>query len=89
MKDRWFAECAPCVWQMSYDTQDAAIEAAEEHVYTEHRKVPAHVRAWNRMGMVQFRTPGTQGTEMKPAAPVADEPAQDMPAQNPDPQEGS
>jgi hypothetical protein len=39
MFDAWVAECPPCKWRELHKTQDGAIGAAEEHVFTRHRKV--------------------------------------------------
>ena len=56
MADFWFAECNPCKWEEKHTDEDAAIRAAEDHVFALHRSVPNLVRAEQRMGHVQNRT---------------------------------
>ncbi len=46
--NKWFAECVPCKWQETHDTQDAAISAAESHAIDSHRELfslPGDVRS--------------------------------------------
>jgi hypothetical protein len=56
MADFWFAECIPCQWEEKHTTQDAAIAAAEDHVFDNHRKVPSAERGKQKIGHVQNRT---------------------------------
>ncbi len=56
MKDHWYFDCAPCKIAEPYELQDEAIRAAEDHVFTSHRDVPAHVRGPLRIGHVQNRS---------------------------------
>ncbi len=60
--NKWFAECVPCKWQETHDTQDAAISAAESHAINVHRdlfSLPSDVRsremADKRISHVQLR----------------------------------
>jgi hypothetical protein len=71
--DFWFAECLPCKWQVTYDTEDEAISAAEEHVSANHAKVPAREKVEQRMGHVQLRGENTVGAAVKSFADPAAE----------------
>lgn len=73
MVDLWHAECVPCGWLELCDTQDEAIEAAEEHVYAHHARVPSKERAERKMGHVQNRT---VGVIPRAILPVAGEPVE-------------
>lgn len=68
MHDWWYAECGPCKWREQYDTQDSAIRAAEDHVYSLHRDIPPAVRAEKVIGHVQNRTDNAVGSEMPQAS---------------------
>lgn len=68
MADYWYAECAPCKWREQYSTQDSAIRAAEDHVYSLHRDIPPAVRAEKVIGHVQNRTENAVGTEFAQSA---------------------
>lgn len=71
MQDRWCAECNPCGWLETFEVEDDAIAAAEEHVYQHHQRITGHERAAQKMGHVQMR--GV--SEIPPAIlPVAGEP---------------
>jgi hypothetical protein len=56
MADYWYAECIPCAWSTQHTDQDAAIKAAEDHVFSTHRDVPSTVRGTLFMGHVINRT---------------------------------
>jgi len=69
--NKWFSECAPCRWQETHDTQDAAIVAAQEHVVDAHRdlfSLPGDERSRkmvsDRIGHVQLRDENTIGAGM-------------------------
>lgn len=55
MADKWVAECLPCKWGVNFDTQDEAIRAAEDHVFTTHRDLAPFERANSFIGHVQLR----------------------------------
>jgi hypothetical protein len=80
MFDAWVAECLPCRWQELHKTEDGAIGAAEEHVFSRHRKVDSAERGRLKMGHVMSRTI-TEQSDIEPAPP-------DVPEQNPAAQPG-
>jgi hypothetical protein len=73
--NHWYAECIPCKWQGAHDTQDAAISAAEEHVFSAHSelfRLASDVRSRKmveqRIGHVQFRSEDALSTVVPPFA---------------------
>jgi len=71
--DHWHAECLPCKWQEAHDTQDAALSAAEEHVFSTHAalfRLPSDVRsrkmADEKIGHVQYRADDAVATAIPP-----------------------
>lgn len=83
MADKWVAECLPCRWETRHDDEDAAIAAAEDHVFTLHRKMRAVERSAARVGHVQNRTvtdlgesaSGATADHGAPPAPADSQPA--------------
>ncbi len=74
--NHWYAECVPCHWQEAHETQDAAISAAEEHVFSVHPelfRLPSDVRSRKmgeeRIGHVQLRADNALSTAV-PAFPL-------------------
>ena len=73
--NRWFAECVPCRWQETFDTQDSAISAAEKHVQSAHAdlfSLASDVRsrhmADKRIAHVQLRDDNAVGTGISTGA---------------------
>jgi hypothetical protein len=60
--DVWVSECVPCRWVEHHDSQDAAIRAAEDHVFTTHRDIPGFQRANEFIGHVQLRADNAVAT---------------------------
>jgi hypothetical protein len=92
MADKWVAECAPCSETSLHDSEGEAIDAAELHVESTHRKTPAAERTAKRIGHVQFRTVPEEGAKPEPtphpepelpASPA--EPAPELPGATPPP----
>lgn len=71
MRDYWYAECIPCGWSTHHDNQDAAIKAAEDHVFSTHRDVPPAVRGEKFIGHVINRTENAYAVQ-QPSAPAQD-----------------
>lgn len=81
MADKWFAECLPCHWQETYDSETGAIEAASNHVMEAHRNVTSEERAKLKMGHVQLRTEEPQPAEPTPQQQLFSEPSPPSPVE--------
>lgn len=66
--DVWVSECIRCKWVANHTTQDAAIKAAEDHVFTTHRGVAPFERAAQFIGHVQLRAANAIGFQEGPQA---------------------
>lgn len=74
MADKWFAECLPCKWEETHDSQVGAINSVQNHVWAKHRDVSPELRAVKKMGHVQFRSEIASQAEPETSAGPADEP---------------
>lgn len=63
--DYWFAECLPCKWQTKHDTQDAALKAATEHIWDNHKYLTPKEQVDRKIGHVQLRHEDTIGAPVK------------------------
>ena len=90
MADKWFAECLPCNWEETHDSETGAVEAVQDHVWALHRDILPEERARLKMGHIQFRSEIAPQVESAPSAglfPESPEPAlsptveQDEPAE--------
>jgi hypothetical protein len=79
--DHWYAECLPCKWEQTYDTEALAIAAAELHVLDHHRDLftlsgveRGRKMAEEKIGHVQLRSENTvtAGVSTGAAAPVVE-----------------
>src|SRR5258707_12147592 len=80
--DHWYAECLPCRWEETHDTEGAAISAAEQHVIDAHRDLftlngveRSRKMVDERIGHVQLRGENTIGAGVSTGAVLAVAPA--------------
>ncbi len=74
----WYAECLPCSWETTHATEDAAIFAAETHIYGSHPELfsmPSNERSLlqveKKIGHVQLRADTDLGP---PGEPIVTDP---------------